>query len=1783
MNTYIAEYQPWGKKVFQQFSSDERKTLLDGFRFNPTGWEILFGESRFSVCSQVFGRRAVLWTPLNISLVEYCTAPLLDNASQKDVQVLISTLINVAKENQKAAKSFSTKALEIAFHIQARLQNEKIRDILPFLSVYGDQENVSERNLWIHVFAILDSLLADPDSLYIQMLETEPSNDAIELVCTSILSQPQTIDQKKDRFLAIMGHLADDESVGIIQYLNYRGLKELAKPLAELALAKIDTADIFSFQLKKIPVYKRQRYFQEIDRYLVLCAISDRENEYQKGMVKFGRWLVEYGFAVRYAEDIILRSISLSSEQAARVLNSANFDDWETLLIHPFADQNQNNRDLLRFAHAVLQNTGEDINQFNELFLIASKNPVWCNHFDAIIEQLTHMELTPFLASCVLKLSKTAVADYGIEYGWLLNYAQDSLELSPADTLYWAWLVSAVQGESFTLQSQIMHAYAQLEDWPGVVETADWIQKKHHLTEEGSLLLAKAYLAIDEVEEAVSKVRSVLVKKPKNAQANLLMGMGYVAQKNYQLAIDHLGRAVEYDFENPAAWQSLAEAQEKLGRSDLAITTLQKGAAALPQEPQIAFTLSKLLSAQKDYTAAYHAMDGKHDYLIGDVARFSYLLDLLWQLDDLPYLQELVFGVGDRYADEKFIVFYRAKIYQLQHYFRDALSEISSYVEKNPDQDASLYNLYFEILSQYTQAFSYAVAYLNTHEIDELQKIISLVLVNMPEQVQYLLYQCEVQILQGQYQQALESLQNLLIHHTEKSAVNQERIEFDIALCSRYLEQYDTAMATFESLHQVHPENHDILMQIAETCLANQLPVQAEKYAARAFALNPSSQPVVDWYVSLMQSLKSAEQLSALIADLLDVYPDSLPLKKVFIRFNLQNKHEKNVQNELSRIVRDDLGINDADRVELVQYALESHSLTLAARLINAGSDSFELPVMLLVHYLLFLMAENQFEEAYTLIQKNKPRFKEHRLMMVLEADVDYYLQQYAQAEAILQELLQDTKQLRMPVQIFEDDLKNHKLHYSEEELKFHQSPAALFLRLALIARRLGKVSEFRTYTEKALAFDLNNPLNQYAFMIAVQINGDDAEITKLYQLLHHWQKPLLNALDRNDFLLNFRQNLLAESFLHANVPTGTQILVNASNISGKLTAKLQYALKRSAKITEKNAVTLQDFLTDFIRERQRNHQFTFENGLSSIFYQFMLDDLWIRNANSLDPSLVDLWPLVTAYYRENSTLENAHELYCDIGLRILLLESFLKEMKVTHHLPSHSLNLVEIADNISAFMPSILQIFSSTPVTALWHWYQAVQNGQTVLMDQRQLETMPDSLQSYYVFSARCTNTALPAAQFQILSTSISVESLMQLALIFLKEDRVSDAWSVIKQALGWSSQNPLVRYCYARIADELGQQDAAIEGIQTALQYWPNEPEWHRWLAEIALQTSRYDIAAAHLEYLWQEDQIVTLELIQLARTYIHQKAFNKASRMIAQIPELEDYHSLRTALLLLLAIKKNDVSNIQVLFRGLHCEDDISREAYLAMAEYELTNERNDIALNIAQVVYQFSPRHPETLLTLAKCLIACGHSDDAAKILQQVPQDIAPQLQVLRLQILRQVPDDELLHEEINSAFAQNPDHPDICYLEAKTLAENGDFDGALALMGKIFQGEDVNAEHHKFAGWLHNELGNLDKAVLHLNQAIQFNPQDVELLLLLATVHLKRRETKKALSVYQNGIEATPDDYRFYYEAGRLLRELKQYSDAEFMFRKASQLAPERKDIRNQLGAIMALNFVHNAK
>jgi tetratricopeptide (TPR) repeat protein len=194
-----------------------------------------------------------------------------------------------------------------------------------------------------------------------------------------------------------------------------------------------------------------------------------------------------------------------------------------------------------------------------------------------------------------------------------------------------------------------------------------------------------------------------------------------------------------------------------------------------------------------------------------------------------------------------------------------------------------------------------------------------------------------------------------------------------------------------------------------------------------------------------------------------------------------------------------------------------------------------------------------------------------------------------------------------------------------------------------------------------------------------------------------------------------------------------------------------------------------------------------------------------------------------------------------------------------------------------------------------------------------------------------------------------------------------------------------------------------------------------------------------------------------------------------------------------------------------------------------------------------------------------------------------------LQIERVQLLRRSKGLEAGVASLQELVAHNPQQPVLMAMLAEWLNEAGRPEAAiqaarLALQEEQGQlSEEQRASLHILIGLRMCRLGQLDQAIHHLSEAVDSAPANLEAYLELGRAYQERREYRQALKIYQRAMSVTKDDYRPYYQAGLVLKDSKDYVAAEAMLRRAAQLAPAEVSVHRLLGAVVALNLVHNRR
>lgn len=175
------------------------------------------------------------------------------------------------------------------------------------------------------------------------------------------------------------------------------------------------------------------------------------------------------------------------------------------------------------------------------------------------------------------------------------------------------------------------------------------------------------------------------------------------------------------------------------------------------------------------------------------------------------------------------------------------------------------------------------------------------------------------------------------------------------------------------------------------------------------------------------------------------------------------------------------------------------------------------------------------------------------------------------------------------------------------------------------------------------------------------------------------------------------------------------------------------------------------------------------------------------------------------------------------------------------------------------------------------------------------------------------------------------------------------------------------------------------------------------------------------------------------------------------------------------------------------------------------------------------------------------------------------------------------------KNLQDLTVEYPEDPDVLYHLARALATEGQNEAAILAAQKALRCDAFSlntkelSQIHYLLGQLMRQTGQLDQAIYQLNKSIRLTPIYLEPYLELGRAHQERRQHALSLQTYQKAITMAPADPRPYCQAGLLLKESHDYQGAESMLRRAADLSPDDLGIHRQLGALIALNIVHNRR
>lgn len=444
--------------------------------------------------------------------------------------------------------------------------------------------------------------------------------------------------------------------------------------------------------------------------------------------------------------------------------------------------------------------------------------------------------------------------------------------------------------------------------------------------------------------------------------------------------------------------------------------------------------------------------------------------------------------------------------------------------------------------------------------------------------------------------------------------------------------------------------------------------------------------------------------------------------------------------------------------------------------------------------------------------------------------------------------------------------------------------------------------------------------------------------------------------------------------------------------------------------------------------------------------------------------------------------------------------------------------------------------------------------------------------------------------------------------------------AREAVECALGSSEQWPpmaMLEFLLARLAYAQGAFPTAIQAIQRALAAWSDEPNWQSFAGRLYQTSSAADGLPDPVKALVHLEQAAVLEpdLVEnhlaIGRIYLGgaqpARALPALERAAALAPQRADIQlAMAKAQLAAGDLSAADQSAERAAAaystepEALAIDgDDIPvsenraelQAALLLRGRIALQTKRPREAYNHAQTMLRVDPNHPEALYLLARSLEALDRPAEALTILDKALEAQNSPLPMLleRIRLVHRSQGLEAGLAAVQEQVERTPGQAELLALQAEWLIAAGKVDAGVAAArqallqesGSLDQAE--RARMYLLIGLQMRRAGQLDQAIINLSEAVNHAPDDLEGYLELGRAYQERREYRQALKVYQKAITVAGSDYRPYYQAGLVLKDSKDYIAAEAMLRRAAQVAPNEVSIHRLLGAVVALNLVHNRR
>ena len=1319
---------------------------------------------------------------------------------------------------------------------------------------------------------------------------------------------------------------------------------------------------------------------------------------------------------------------------------------------------------------------------------------------------------------------------------------------------------------------KLAEVWEDREEWSSALEER---QKVVQLTDSSSvndeLSLANCAISAGDFALANSVCEKILAGDPDHGMAFTLLGKSAMAQGDLNTGIEHLSKAIVLIPEDYMPWFELAEAYRRNGDSQKMLETLRTAVLTAPDSAELHYALGK---AYLDNSQMSDALPFLRQSARLAPESVQIALELAEALITLGYKQEALAVVEKarvRWRVHEGLAFLHAKLLLKEGAVEEGLAVLEIALQsENPK--AEWYLLFAKTLVGNTEAYLAGEQIVSDptrlpKALTALEKAVTL----QPQYFEAQLLAAEVQLLRGDSEQAFGAYSQLIESPEAVQETWYWRTQAGLGRSALNLGQIETALASLENAVTANPESIGLNRCLAEAFAGGNLAEAAAGVAEQALALAPNEVSNLTWYAGLMVRINQLGKAVDALRSAVDFQPESVDLRLSLAETLLANNELDGCREQLTRVVE-----NSSVTVEQLQRTAHTflrmgEPLNALSTLEKAMEVSGEPDARLLFELAVLHRNANKFDQSLELAQRAIRANPNEAAYFVFLADLQDQLNRSQAALVSLEQALALSNQGTVGLV--------GKSQTAHEFFAVEASLVEIHRRMTRLQQKTGNLPEALSHAEKAV--ELQADRAEYRFTaaeLAAKLLQDEraqslaaveTEVEEPYEV-NPWIGGLYSL--KAEYALEQGETDLASSM----VDKGKQFDPDQARLSAAevriLTrnGELEAAEELYAQLWNRVSTGLKG---KSIRADSDSQSQNSDSTLLGMAESAMELHRWSDASQLLETVIrrqpaqpLVLFRSVRAMVRSAEWYHTAVSLGC------------------TAHLPEAAIISEEAAKHFTQTMQELRKL-SNSPEIERWKV-----RGEAVF------NPSPAAVRG---FASLSMNGEDAAALVMALNRSGNTEGAIQVgsqydsdALVCVQlaavesESKPEAAYQAALKAADIDPKNPICQIALARTSEKSGDIGRALEAVETALLSWPNEAGWQHWASQLALQSNEPEAAKTHLEKtfaLMPANLDVALELGSVYQTL---QDAPRAVAVLAKAIQIAPNHA--PAWLDYGRALFSNKQYAEALKAAEQAAQQHTDEAYQAMVlsgEVLLAVGDDRKAMEYARDAERIAPMEPETRLLASKILVARGKEKDALATLTKAIDDLPGvlSLESERARLVYKLQGAEAAVQVLQPLAECHPENDQVISTYAAALAECGraaEAEKAALLALKL---NPQKAEIHLLLGRLFADSGQLDKSVHHLSESARLSPNQSDAYLDLGRVYTTRRDFPEALSAYQEAMRTAPEDYRSFYQAGLILRDGKDYQAAESMLRRAATLAPTDVNIRRQLGAIVALNLVHNCQ